>query len=129
MVYFKDIDEITQVLAAIGSSSALLHLEDVRAYKETKNRIRRLVNTEAANVDRAAGAAAAQARWIALLADAYGLRNLSAPLREISELRLAHPSETLAELGRRCSPPAPKSTVNGRITALIKLAKALGTHP
>jgi DNA-binding transcriptional regulator WhiA len=125
IVYFKNIEEITQVLAAIGSSGALLHLEDVRALKETKNRIHRLVNTEAANVDRAASAAASQRRWIALLADAYGLRKLSAPLREIAELRLAHPSETLAELGRRCSPEAKKSTVNGRIATLVRLAKSL----
>jgi DNA-binding transcriptional regulator WhiA len=125
IVYFKDIDEITQVLAIIGSSGALLHLEDVRALKETKNRIHRLVNTEAANVDRAAGAAATQRYWIALLADAYGLRKLSAPLREIAELRLAHPSETLAELGRRCSPEVKKSTVNGRIATLVRLAKSL----
>ncbi len=125
VVYFKDIEEITQVLTAIGAFSTVLHLEDVRALKETKNRIRRLVNTEAANVDRAASAAALQREWIALLADAYGLRNLSNPLREIAELRLSHPTETLAELGRRCNPPVKKSTVNGRIAALMRIARGL----
>ena len=60
------------------------------------------------------------------LADAYGLRNLSAPLREVAELRLAHPTDTLAELGRRCVPEVKKSTVNGRITALLRIAKRLG---
>jgi DNA-binding transcriptional regulator WhiA len=126
IAYFKDVDQIALVLAAIGASQALFALEDVRALKETKNRIHRLVNTEAANVDRAASAAASQRRWISLLADAFGLRNLSAPLREIAELRLAHPTETLAELGRRCSPEVKKSTVNGRLAALLRLAKALG---
>lgn len=126
IVYFKDVDQITLFLAAIGASQALFHLEDQRALKETKNRIRRLVNTEAANVDRAASAAAAQRQWIALLADAYGLRNLSAPLREVAELRQAHPTDTLAELGRRCVPEVKKSTVNGRITALLRIAKRLG---
>ncbi len=125
VVYFKDVDQITLFLAAIGASQALFHLEDQRALKETKNRIHRLVNTEAANVDRAATAAAFQRRWISLLADAYGLRKLPAPLREIAELRLAHPTETLAELGRRCSPEIKKSTVNGRIGALLRLAKQL----
>jgi len=125
VVYFKDIESITQVLAAAGASAAVLHLEDVRALKETKNRIHRLVNTEAANVERAASAAAAQSDAIALLSDAYGLRNLSAPLREIAELRLAHPTDTLAELGRRCDPQAKKSTVNGRIAALVRLAKQI----
>lgn len=125
IVYFKDVDAITELLASIGASQAVLRLEDVRALKETKNRIHRLVNTEAANVDRAMSAAAAQREAIAFLADAYGLRKLSKPLREAAELRLAHPTETLVELGRRCSPPAKKSTINGRIAALLRLARAL----
>lgn len=129
IVYFKDVDQIASFLAAIGASQALFALEDMRALKETKNRIHRLVNTEAANVDRAAGAAAAQRKWIELLADAYGLRNLSPQLREIAEMRLAHPTETLAELGRRCNPEAKKSTVNGRIAALLRLAKGLAHAP
>jgi DNA-binding transcriptional regulator WhiA len=125
IVYFKDIDQITLFLAAIGAAQAMFALEDLRALKETKNRIHRLVNTEAANVDRAAVAAAAQRKWIELLADAYGLRNLSAPLREVAELRLAHPTDTLAELGRRCVPEAKKSTVNGRMAVLLRIAKGL----
>lgn len=125
IVYFKDIDAITELLASIGASHAVLHLEDVRALKETKNRIHRLVNTEAANVDRAMSAAAAQREAIAFLADAYGLRNLSHPLREAAELRLSYPTETLVELGRRCDPPAKKSTINGRIAALLRLARGL----
>jgi hypothetical protein len=127
LLYFKDIESITQLLATIGASSAVLHLEDVRALKETKNRIHRLVNTEAANVDRAAGAAAAQSAAIAFIADAYGLANLRPALREAAELRLAHPSETLAELGRRCQPPAKKSTLNGRLAALMRLARTLAS--
>ncbi|HEY4442322.1 MAG TPA: DNA-binding protein WhiA, partial [Candidatus Elarobacter sp.] len=85
----------------------------------------RLVNTEAANVVRAAAAAAAQREAIAYLADAYGLRNLSPALREAAQLRLAHPDETLAELGRRCTPPVGKATINGRIAALLRLVKRL----
>ena len=125
IVYFKDIDAITQVLAVIGASRAVLQLEDIRALKETKNRIHRLVNTEAANVDRAMSAAAAQREAIAHVVEAYGLRRLSKPLREAAELRLAYPTETLAELGRRCVPPAKKSTINGRIAALLRIAREL----
>ncbi len=128
VVYLKDVDAISGLLAAIGASSAVFMLEDSRALKETKNRIHRLVNTEAANVDRATSAAAAQAQAIALLADAYGLANVSRPLREAAELRLAHPDETLAELGRRCSPPVGKSTINGRIAALLRLARLLSLN-
>ncbi len=125
IVYFKNIDAITQVLAVIGASRAVLQLEDIRALKETKNRIHRLVNTEAANVDRAMSAAATQREAIAHVVEAYGLRRLSKPLREAAELRLAYPTETLAELGRRCTPPAKKSTINGRIAALLRIAREL----
>jgi hypothetical protein len=125
VIYLKDIEAIVNVLSAIGAYGAVLHLEDVRAVKETKNRIHRLVNTEAANVVRAASAAAAQRDAIAYLADAYGLRNLSPALREAAHLRLSHPDETLAELGRRCSPPVGKATINGRIAALLRLVNKL----
>jgi hypothetical protein len=125
VVYLKALDAIVATLSAIGAYGAVLHLEDVRAMKETKNRIHRIVNTEAANLVRAAGAAAAQREAIAFLADAYGLRNLSPVLRESAQLRLAHPDETLAELGRRCSPPVGKATLNGRIAALLRLVARL----
>jgi DNA-binding transcriptional regulator WhiA len=123
VVYFKGLDAIVTLLSAIGAHGAVLRLEDVRAVKETKNRIHRLVNTEAANVVRAASAAAAQRDAIAFLADAYGLRNLSPVLREAAQLRLVHPDETLAELGRRCVPPVGKATINGRIVALMRLVR------
>ncbi len=125
VVYLKGLDAIVTALSAIGAHAAVLRLEDVRAVKETKNRIHRLVNTEAANVVRAATAAAGQRDAIAFLADAYGLRNLSPALREAAQLRLAHPDETLAELGRRCTPPVGKATINGRIVALMRLVRRL----
>ena len=125
VVYLKGLDAIVTVLGAIGASGAVLHLEDVRAVKETKNRIHRLVNTEAANVVRAASAAAAQRAALQYLADAYGLRNLSPALREAAQLRLAHPDETLVELGRRCNPPVGKATINGRLSSLMRLVRRL----
>lgn len=125
LIYFKGVDEITQVLTSIGAFTAVLRLEEVRALKETKNRIHRLVNTEAANVVRAVDAASRQRETIAFLADAYGLGHLVPALREIAELRSEHPSETLVELGRRCRPPVGKSTVNARFIALSKLTESI----
>jgi len=125
VLYYKDFDAIADVLGAIGAFSAILHLEDVRALRETKNRIHRLVNTEAANLERVAAAAAKQQRTIAFLASAYGLHNLSPALREIAELRMEHAEESLIELGRRCNPPIGKPTVNSRLVALASLERKL----
>ena len=127
VIYYKDFEAIAEVLTLIGAFGALLHLEDVRALRETKNRIHRLVNTEAANLERAASAAADQSQMIGYIANAYGLGQLSPPLREIAELRLAHPGESLAEIGNRCNPPIGKSTVSSRLTALARLASRLRT--
>lgn len=125
VLYYKDLDQIVAMLSQVGAYGAVLQLEDVRAMKETKNRIRRLVNTEAANLDRAASAGATQREAIAFVADAYGLRRLSPAVREIAQLRMQHPDESLAELGRRCRPPIPKATVNGRLAAVMRIARRL----
>lgn len=129
VLYYKDFDAIADVLTAIGAFGAVLKLEDVRALRETKNRIHRLVNTEAANLERSAGAAAAQQRTIHFVASAYGLANLTPALREIAELRMAHLEESLAELGRRCNPPIGKPTVNSRLMALARLERRLKAPP
>ena len=125
VLYYKDFEAIVGVLTVIGAFGAVLHLEDVRALRETKNRIHRLVNTEAANLERAAAAAAAQRGVIEYLESAYGLAQLTPGLREIAELRLAHPDESLAELGARCNPPIAKPTVSSRLSALSRLANQL----
>jgi len=125
VLYYKDFDVIAELLTLIGAFAAVLQLEDIRALRETKNRIHRLVNTEAANLERTAAAAAAQRRTIDFVENAYGLARLSPALREIAELRQAHPDESLAELGRRCNPPIAKPTVSSRLAALARLAQRL----
>ena len=108
LLYFKDFDAIVELLTKIEAFPAVLQLEDLRALRETKNRIHRLVNTEAANLQRT-----------------YGLPRLSPPLREVAELRLMYPDESLAELGRRCNPPVSKPTVSSRLGTLARPAGQL----
>jgi len=125
VLYFKDFEAIVELLTIVGAHGAVLRLEDVRALKETKNRIHRLVNTEAANLERTAAAAAAQRDTIEFIGAAFGLHHLSPALREIAQLRLNYPDESLTELGRRCNPPVSKPTVNSRLSALNRLARRL----
>jgi cell division protein WhiA len=125
VVYYKDFDAIVELLTLVGAFAAVLRLEDVRALRETKNRIHRLVNTETANLERTAAAAAAQRRVIQYLDSAHGLTRLSPALREIAQLRLRYPDESLTELGRRCNPPIAKPTASSRLGALARLAHRL----
>jgi DNA-binding transcriptional regulator WhiA len=66
-----------------------------------------------------------QRSTISYIENAYGLARLSPPLREIAELRLGYPDESLAELGLRCNPPIAKPTVSSRLGALARLAERL----
>jgi hypothetical protein len=122
-LYFKDSEAIARVLAGIGAHAAVLELEDLRALRETKNRVHRLVNSEVANLQRAAAASASQSDSVRFLEDAVGLETLSPALREIAELRLAYPDESLSELGRRCRPPIGKPATSGRLASLRRMAE------
>ena len=140
VLYLKDFDAIAELLTRIGAFTAVLHLEDVRALRETKNRIHRLVNTEAANLQRSAAAGAEQRRVIeflenavraalALAAFARTRRAAPAPSRRIlsgtraplqSPHRQAHREQSL-----RCADPAGRLPArragepqSGRVTAL-----------
>jgi DNA-binding transcriptional regulator WhiA len=125
MLYYKDFEAIVEFFGVIGAHGTVLELEGIHALKETKNRIHRLVNTEAANLERVAGAAAAQREIIDYVSSAHGLRHLTAALREIAELRINYPDESLAELGRRCNPPISKPAAGSRLNALARLARRL----
>ena len=140
VLYLKDFDAIAELLTRIGAFTAVLHLEDVRALRETKNRIHRLVNTEAANLQRSAAAAAAQRRvdrvsrqrLRAALALAGAARNggaAAAPSRRIvggtrAPLQSAH-RQTDREQPLRGAEPAGRLPArragepqSGRVTAL-----------
>lgn len=125
LAYLKDVERIIALLSAIGAFSTVLHLEDTRAVKETKNGIRRIVNTEAANLDRTINAASTARTAIETLIDARGLGDLSHALREAANLRLAHPLASIGELAELCHPPVSKSAFSGRLTALRRLAQGL----
>ena len=120
---FKDFDTIAEVLARMGAFATVLRLEDVRALRETKNRIHRLVNTEAAiwNAGRRRGRTAPhdrvprrRLRHRPPLAGAAGS----------SGARMSHPDESLAELDALQSGDR-QADGQRRLAALAKLAGRL----
>jgi DNA-binding protein WhiA len=121
VVYVKDAQKISTLLANMGATHALLRLEEVRALAQTKNAIRRTVNSEAANAKRAAAAAARQRD--AARAVLGGRRAASSAVREAARLRIKHPSRTLAELGKLARPPITKAAMANRMRLLERLAE------
>jgi len=122
LVYVKGAQAVADVLAQMGASHAVLALDDVRARRETKNSIRRAVNSEAANAARSGKASARQREAAMMLLHGARLRMLSAPLKEAARLRVAFPDLTLAELAARSRPAITKAAMGYRLRTLERRA-------
>jgi cell division protein WhiA len=125
IVYLKEGEQIVNLLGIIGAHSSLLELENVRIMKEMRNNVNRLVNCEIANLSKTVNAAVRQTESIKLIEREIGLSRLSDNLREIAELRLKYPDDSLKELGEMLNPPVGKSGVNHRLRRIEKIAEEL----
>ncbi|MDP4145047.1 MAG: DNA-binding protein WhiA [Bacillota bacterium] len=125
VVYIKEGEQIVDLLNIIGAHSSLLELENVRIMKEMRNNVNRLVNCETANLSKTVNASVRQVESIKLIQKEIGLTRLPKNLREIAEIRLSYPDESLKELGQMLNPPVGKSGVNHRLRRIEKIAEEL----
>lgn len=128
VVYFKNSEDIVTVLNLMGAHTALLKYEDHRVMKNIKNDVNRRVNCETANLDKTINASMQQLEDIELISRTIGVDSMPESLREIAQLRLAHPYVNLTELGQFLNPPLSKSGVNGRLRRIAQIAKKIRTN-
>lgn len=121
--YAKGAGAIGEVLAVAGAAGAVLTFAERSVVGAAKSRANRLANADHANLVRSSRAAGKQLKALRRLERRGGLARLSPELRELAELRLAHPAISLRELGLKCRPPATKATVHRRLQKLIRLAE------
>jgi cell division protein WhiA len=121
--YAKGADSIGELLAAAGAAGAVLTFAERGVVGAAKSRANRLANADHANLVRTSRAAGTQLRALRRLQRRGALARLPPPLQELAELRLAHPSLSLRELGLKCRPAATKATVHRRLQKLIRLAE------
>lgn len=125
VIYIKEGEQIVDMLNIIGAHEALLELENVRIMKEMRNNVNRLVNCETANLSKTVNAAVRQIESIKTIEREIGLQRLPKNLREVAELRLNYPNESLKELGQMLDPPVGKSGINHRLRKIEKIASEL----
>ena len=122
-VYFKESDVISEFLGITEAHISLMKFENVRIYKEVKNKINRKVNCETANIKKTASAAAKQLDDIYYLKNINKLDKLPEGLKELALLRMEYPDATLKELGELLSEPLGKSGVNHRLNKISQIAE------
>ncbi|MFL0196061.1 DNA-binding protein WhiA [Clostridium sp. WILCCON 0269] len=125
IIYLKEGEQIVDLLNIIGAHASLLELENIRIIKEMRNNVNRLVNCETANLSKTVNASVRQSESIKLIQKEIGLNRLPANLREIAQLRLKYPDESLKELGEMLNPKVGKSGVNHRLRRIEKIADEL----
>ncbi|HVM56758.1 MAG TPA: DNA-binding protein WhiA [Gaiellaceae bacterium] len=122
VAYAKGAETIADALVAAGAVGVVLALEERSIVAATRADANRLANADHANLVRTSRAAHAQLEAVRRLEAEGMLDGLAPELREVAELRLRHPTLSIAELARRCRPPATKAAAYRRLRRLQALA-------
>ena len=125
VLYIKEGEEISKFLALIGANIAVMKFEDIRAKRDMKNNVNRLVNCETANLSKTINASLNQVNDIKLIQNLKKFDELSEDLKAIALLRLEYPEATLKELGEYLESPLGKSGVNHRMKKIHEFAEEL----
>ncbi len=125
ILYIKEGEKIIEFLSIIGAHQALFKFEDVRIMRDMRNSVNRIVNCETANLNKTIGAAVRQIDNIRLIQRYLGLEQLPDKLREVAEIRLAHPDMNLKEVGEMLKGGVSKSGVNHRLRKIDELAEKM----
>ena len=128
VTYIKESEQISDLLALMGAHKSLLDFENVRAVKETRNQINRVINCETANLDKIVDTSMRQINSIKVLKKHKAIDKLPDHLRELAYLRLKHNNASLKELGQMLNPPLGKSGVNHRLRKIEEIAQDLLEH-
>lgn len=122
LLYFKDSASVEDFLTRIGAPHAAMALMEAKVEKNLRNTINRQVNCETANLVKTADAAARQIAAIRAVLDTHGEEAFPENLRETVHLRLAYPTDTLAELAQRFDPPISKPGLSHRLKKITEFA-------
>ena len=119
VAYAKGHEAIADVLASAGAGDTALQLEEHAVLSAIRADANRLANADEANLVRATRAAHAQLEAIRRV----GLDALPPHLTEIAELRVRHPSASIAELAAKARPPLTKSAAQRRLREITSLVE------
>lgn len=122
VVYLKESEQISDLLAIIGATNAMFALQNIKIMKEMRNNVNRIVNCETANLSKTVDAAVRQVENILIIQKTIGIRGLPENLQELAMLRLEYEDMSLKELGEMLHPPLGKSGVNHRFKKIKEIA-------
>src|SRR2546429_3632945 len=125
LYYLKGAEPISRMLGLMGANRAVMRLENDRILRDMRSQANRRANRETANLDKRLRAALQRRATIRRLkARDSRLQALPPALRDVAELRLAHPRASLRELAEISE--LSKSAIANRLRRLVALANRNG---
>jgi DNA-binding protein WhiA len=123
--YLKGAEPISRLLGLMGANRAVMRFENDRILRDMRSQANRRANGETANLDKRLRAALQQREAVRRLkARDARLHALAPALREVAELRWAHPRAGLKELAELAQ--VSKSAVANRLRRLVVQANRNG---
>lgn len=121
VLYFKESETISDVLAYMGAGESVLKIQSLKVYRSVRNNENRISNCEVGNIGKVVLAAQRQISAITELIECGKLDTLDEKLREVALLRLQFPEEKLDELANKLG--ISKSCINHRLRKIESIAK------
>jgi DNA-binding protein WhiA len=122
-IYYKEHEQIEDLLTLMGAPKACLAMIDVEILKSVRNSANRATNCETANLDKLVNAAAERLSDIALVLKETGEENLPESLLEAARLRLENPEASIRELAAMAK--ISRSGLHHRLSRLSRMAEEL----
>ena len=123
VLYLKQSERISDLLAYMGASVAAMAIMEARLEKEMSNKVNRRCNCDDANISKVIDAAQEQLAAIRVLREYGQFETLPDKLRQAAEAREKNPESALAELAVQMEPPISKPAMNHRLQRLVRLAQ------
>lgn len=128
MIYIKEAEKISDFMKIIGASKAVLYYENVRIYRDQKNKTNRLNNCEQANIDKVIQTASSQLKEIKIIEENDGLMLLDDKVREVIKYRKEYPEASLKELAEIISLETGKNITKSGLSHRLRKIKELATQ-
>lgn len=125
IVYYKESENIEDMITYIGAVLSSLEMMNIKIEKDIKNRVNRRMNCDNANMDKTLNASMQQVEDINYIFEHKDESFLAAELLQVAKLRLENPEMSLRELCESVNPPLSRSGVNHRLKKIGEIANAL----
>ena len=123
VLYVKQSEQISELLALLGAGVASMGIMEARLEKELNNKVNRRCNCDDANISKVVEAAQEQLNAIRVLKELGLLETLPAKLKQAADARENNPESSLSELAAMMDPPITKPAMNQRLKKLMETAR------